>query len=387
VQHSTRPPRPRTERHLPTRSPSARPTYAARRAWDRAVETLEAAERRVVRDAPGDLELHARILGQVGLHLFRGPRRLALLERCAALEARAGTRTQAAALRWLASCHADLWNLSWASTLAERAAALAPTPDEEARCLMVLGLYRTAEQRFDEAGAVLDAAAGIGHHDDDLQVRCAQALRAHYLGRMDEARAGYEVAFSEPWRFNIGRGAKLRVFAAVARGGAAGAAILDEIEPDLVAMGLGVLAAAGREALGGGVTEQLRAEVAGVESFSLRLLLAMSGPEVEVAADGAWFRRRGSERVELGRRAVLQRLLATLAAAGPGGAVGRDALVAAVWPGERMTDASADSRLYVAVNTLRRLGLGTSLQTADGALAYGLATDVRVGVARPLGRP
>jgi len=78
-------------------------------------------------------------------------------------------------------------------------------------------------------------------------------------------------------------------------------------------------------------------------------------------SSGAW--------VSLGRRAVLQRLLRKLVKerlAHPGHVLDASTLIAAAWPGERMTPKAAKNRLHVALGTLRKLGLAPVIEH-DGA--------------------
>ena len=49
----------------------------------------------------------------------------------------------------------------------------------------------------------------------------------------------------------------------------------------------------------------------------------------------------------------------------PGRALSLEALLEAGWPGERLRGRSGASRVYVAVATLRRLGLGGTLRRTD----------------------
>jgi len=101
-----------------------------------------------------------------------------------------------------------------------------------------------------------------------------------------------------------------------------------------------------------------------------------------IARDGSWFRPPGARRVDLARRKSLRRLLRELASARvrePGRPRAIGELVAAGWPGERLVDGSGSSRVYVAISTLRQLGLGELLQRqADG---YRLDPDVPIGMA------
>lgn len=78
-----------------------------------------------------------------------------------------------------------------------------------------------------------------------------------------------------------------------------------------------------------------------------------------VSADAAWALIPGAtERLELGRKPKLQRLLEVLAdahATGPAG-VGSDALIEVVWPGERFVGNSGRNRLHVLLNAFRKAG-------------------------------
>ncbi|MGE0784243.1 MAG: AAA family ATPase [Sandaracinaceae bacterium] len=84
---------------------------------------------------------------------------------------------------------------------------------------------------------------------------------------------------------------------------------------------------------------------------------------------GAWFEPPGGHRVDCRRRQALRRILVRLArhrVQQPGAAIAPDSLIAAGWPDERMSQASAQNRLYVTINRLRQLGLGDVLQLIDG---------------------
>lgn len=105
------------------------------------------------------------------------------------------------------------------------------------------------------------------------------------------------------------------------------------------------------------------------------------GRPLRVARDGRWFEMASRPRVELGRRASLRAILLALAHARGGtgeAAVGRDALLAAGWPGEKLLFDAAGKRLRVAIATLRAMGLRDAIVTAkDGyALDEGLALEI-----------
>jgi pSer/pThr/pTyr-binding forkhead associated (FHA) protein len=88
-----------------------------------------------------------------------------------------------------------------------------------------------------------------------------------------------------------------------------------------------------------------------------------------VAADGTWFRPPGAPRVSLVRRENLTRLLRTLLEARrdqAGRALTTDTLFAAGWPGERIQGPSAAGRVYVALTSLRNLGLRDFLVRSEG---------------------
>jgi predicted ATPase len=87
-----------------------------------------------------------------------------------------------------------------------------------------------------------------------------------------------------------------------------------------------------------------------------------------VSDDGRWFRLSERREVSLERRAALRRILAALArarVASPGSALTLDEVLAAGWPGERMSAEAGAARVYNAIQRLRRLGLDGVLRTRD----------------------
>ena len=81
--------------------------------------------------------------------------------------------------------------------------------------------------------------------------------------------------------------------------------------------------------------------------------------------------------VDLGTRAVLWRIVEALAARrrdAPGAPLSADELIAAGWPGERLTGSSGPNRLKVALSTLRKLGLRDVIRLGEGG--YFLAPEV-----------
>ena len=97
---------------------------------------------------------------------------------------------------------------------------------------------------------------------------------------------------------------------------------------------------------------------------------------LRVSRDLHWIESPDRQMGDLSRRAVLRRVLRCLLAAPHGRVVTRAALLEAGWPGEKILPRAASNRLWVALSTLRRLGLADVLETGRGG--YRLAADVRV---------
>lgn len=98
---------------------------------------------------------------------------------------------------------------------------------------------------------------------------------------------------------------------------------------------------------------------------------------LRVDPSGAWFEPPGGDRVDCRRRQALRRILVRLArhrVQQPGAPIPPESLISAGWPDERMSQASAQNRLYVTINRLRQLGLGELLQLVEGG--YRLDPDV-----------
>lgn len=95
-------------------------------------------------------------------------------------------------------------------------------------------------------------------------------------------------------------------------------------------------------------------------------------PRLEVEPSGRWFRLRHGQRTGLANRPVLASVLRVLALERelrPGRGVDADALFAAAWSGERAVAKARAARVYVAISSLRKLGLGPLLlRTHEGYL-------------------
>jgi predicted ATPase len=106
---------------------------------------------------------------------------------------------------------------------------------------------------------------------------------------------------------------------------------------------------------------------------------------VEVAPDGSWFRARSGAAVSLARRPSLAAILAALTDARVDRAereLSLTELFVAGWPGQRIAKSSADRRVYVALDTLRRLGLGAVIVHSGRGYSLDPSVPVRV-VAAP----
>lgn len=106
-----------------------------------------------------------------------------------------------------------------------------------------------------------------------------------------------------------------------------------------------------------------------------------SSPEIAfVARDGAWFTSEGA-RVDLAHRPNLSRVLAALAKHHVDGAsdcLSVEDLFEAGWPGERVARSAAAARVYVAIATLRKLGLRRSLERSGGGYRISAQHPTRV---------
>ena len=88
--------------------------------------------------------------------------------------------------------------------------------------------------------------------------------------------------------------------------------------------------------------------------------------------------------IPLARRPLLRRLMARLVVGrreSPGTGIGVQELVEAGWPGEQMHPHSAASRVYVAISTLRKLGLAEVIQRDEN----GYRLDPRLSIAPATG--
>jgi hypothetical protein len=102
--------------------------------------------------------------------------------------------------------------------------------------------------------------------------------------------------------------------------------------------------------------------------------------QILLGHDGEWLETPNGMRHSLGRRRPLRRLLLALARAHARGApaLSVDELLEAGWPGERPLPEAGSNRVWVAISTLRKLGLGEMLQRWDGGYRLDPAVPCRV---------
>jgi hypothetical protein len=100
---------------------------------------------------------------------------------------------------------------------------------------------------------------------------------------------------------------------------------------------------------------------------------------LQVARDGSWFAANGDGRVDLAGSPLLARLLRAfveLRIAEPSRGFEVADLQEVGWPGERMAHSSATNRVYVAINALRKAGLGTLIEKSPAG--YRLSPRLKV---------
>jgi predicted ATPase len=208
--------------------------------------------------------------------------------------------------------------------------------------LSISGAIHAARDRIDDSMAAF-AAADAALADIDDQVGTATA--AIYRGHLDLARA------------RTATGETARSYRAEA-----------ERRLDLDAVG----AHASQARVAVRTLQRALAEVASPAARDDDVLVVDHGErQIRIPGRVRW--------VRFGRQAVLWRLLIELCDArlrAPGQPISHDALFAAGWPGQSIAPASAQNRLHVALNSLRKLGLRPLVITRDDG--YMLTPSVRV---------
>lgn len=115
----------------------------------------------------------------------------------------------------------------------------------------------------------------------------------------------------------------------------------------------------------------------GLAAAALRDPLATT---LRVAADASWFEVGEGTRRSIARRPALRLLLAALvesARRGPTRALAVPTLFQAGWPGERIRADSSAGRVYVALSTLRRLGLADVIERFEDGYRISPSVTIR----------
>jgi hypothetical protein len=121
------------------------------------------------------------------------------------------------------------------------------------------------------------------------------------------------------------------------------------------------------------------------------LVPQMAPPALRIGPDARWFQVAGAEPQDLRRRRPLRAIVRALAirhAEGRGTALSLEDLLAIGWPGERVIPCAGANRVYVALTTLRNMGLRGRLilqrrgYLLDPALGVELVPDVEESALR-----
>ncbi len=233
----------------------------------------------------------------------------------------------------------------------------------EGYCLSRLGVLALGRRRLEEARRSLERARRVFHEVGESGYEAeAVATLAALGGSVGETRAILDEARSLVR--GIGQHATLRVLEGFEEVALAERA---REEGDLQQARRFLDRARARAATGASAAST------GVRAAArlLSLAVARADPTLGVGPDGAWFRSPGGAPVDLSRRPPLARMLAFLAQERtfhPGTAIGRDGLLSAGWPGEKVLPGAGAARVRVALSTLRRLGLRGLSTGTDGWL-------------------
>lgn len=269
------------------------------------------------------------------------------------------------------------------------------------------------EQAIARRREAVDALTAVGDHRLAAVFRGYLGLSRHIAGDLEGARADYAAA--EAVLAERGDRRHAGVFAAHRAAAAAAAGDLDDAADALTRAdeALAVLdepAARAVPTIHRGHLHLARGDRGAAEAcltaggdegedqkMARRLLRAALGDaeapapptRLLIARDGRWFEAPGAARADLGRRYVLHRLLTALLDVRlrcPGAGLDLYALLDAGWPGEQMSPASGANRVYVAVATLRKEGLGDVLLKRPSGYLLDPTLPVEVD-ARPAGDP
>ena len=101
---------------------------------------------------------------------------------------------------------------------------------------------------------------------------------------------------------------------------------------------------------------------------------------IAIGPECRWFQVSGHERIHIGRRKLLRRLLARLVehrTTTPNDPIGVAELIEHCWPNEALVKGSGTNRVYVAVSKLRKMGLSDILLTRGDGYLLDHLTEIR----------
>jgi len=282
-------------------------------------------------------------------------------------------RLEAIVMGNLGSLHHERGDLGSARACHERALAILRSVADrhsEALCLGRLARVHAAADYIDDAGACIAAAERLlGRHEDPLATETVRIdhgfidlARARAAGRHNDAEA-------------------VRRHAAAATSRIEHASVGHDGEPSWADRSDDIRAA----------TRLLRAELAVVAATPGSPRPSPSKPgepraTIVVGPDARWFEVPEGPRQDLSRRRAIRLILARLVdhqREAPGGGLPLEALKEAGWPGERMVASAGANRVYVALTTLRKLGLRKYLLSQDD----GYLLDPAMPTVRPAAEP
>ncbi len=319
----------------------------------------------------------------------RSPEAARVVEEGLVVASRAGARRTRGTLTMASGCLAhERGELEVARARhAEAATLFAELGDRhrEASALFYLATTDVEAGRIDDALALLArarcSATEVGAPRYEALIEAVSASALAIAGRTFEARAALQlarehaakVAHEPALHAAVATHARLVAWRSDAEHHASGAAsdAAAERARDLVATSEREVAAASNDDSRFAL-RLLRAVVHGTPRAKARALV--------VAADGAWFHPpEAPAPIRLPEGSPLRLLLRRLLVARleqPGAPVSIDALIDAGWPGEKIRADSALNRLYVAVATLRKRGLASTLERVGGGYLLGLGVVV-----------
>lgn len=319
--------------------------------------------------ASGSLAILAEARGQIAEAQTRYEQALDQLRQAG------DARSEAIFLINLGDLHLQQDHVAAAEARYERALALLADHEDARVRAVLLGNLGAVDQRAGRLDAAVarrtEAVEGLRAVGDQRLAAIFQGYRAtahHEAGRRAAAQADYDAAIAALASAGDRRFAALfSAHRAMLNGDAMGLSRLaDEAADDprldaVVRVYRGAPVAADQRGADLAFARRLQGEQAETDR-----------PALWIAADASGLQAPGEAAQDISRRHTLRRLLKAFAdtrEASPGVGLSVDALIQAGWPAERILPHAAANRVYVAIATLRKLGLrDVLLSEEDGYL-------------------